>query len=37
MKSAVYTQLLNMLYSHQLHTAAIYMSALVIWHKRTSV
>ena len=35
--NCVSTQLLNMLYSHQLHTAAIYISVCVMWHKGTSV
>ena len=34
MKSTVDTQLLN---SHQEHTAAIYISVCVMWHKGTSV
>jgi len=37
MKSAVETMLLNMLYSHQQHAAAIYIGVCVMWHKGTSV
>jgi len=37
MKSTVYTQLLNMIHSHQQHTAAIYVSVCVMRHKGTSV
>jgi len=37
MKSTVDTHLFNMLYSHQQHTAAIYISVCVMGHKGTSV
>jgi len=37
MKSAVDTQLLYMIHSHQQHTAAIYISVCVMWHKGTSI
>jgi len=37
MKSTVDTQLLNILYSHEQHRAAVYISALLMWHNGTSV